>query len=203
MTLALDLILDGAPPTRAPVSRSRSVLRTIDFTIWSVVASASVVLAALVVLHGMHFLRVLSPSMAPQMPVGSVAVTSRVPIEELRVGQVAVFRTPTEDVPYIHRIVSMQHTSAGLLIRTKGDANATEDPWTLNISEPDADVLVQVLPLSRLSSALANLNFMGLPLMLIGTASTAYFGWSAMRRPEESELVTATIAQAPESGAGR
>jgi signal peptidase len=201
MTLALDLILAGAPPTPATASRGRSVLRTIELAIWTVLSAASVVLAALVVMHGMHFLRVLSPSMAPQMPVGSVAVTSRVPVEELRVGQVAVFHTPTEGVPYIHRIVSMQRTSEGLLIRTKGDANTTEDPWTLHIAESDADVLVQVLPLSRVSSALADLNFMGLPLMLIGTASTAYFGWSAMRRPEETELVTSMITGNPESNA--
>jgi hypothetical protein len=95
----------------------------------------------------------------------------------------------------------MQRTSEGLLIRTKGDANTTEDPWTLHIAESDADVLVQVLPLSRVSSALADLNFMGLPLMLIGTASTAYFGWSAMRRPEETELVTSMITGNPESNA--
>ena len=77
---------------------------------------------------------VLSGSMRPDLPIGGVVVTERVPMRSLAVGDVAVFHPPAEPhVDYVHRIIWMHRTGSDLLVRTKGDANVTPDPWTLHL----------------------------------------------------------------------
>lgn len=172
-------------PRQARKSRRRRIIHLIDLTVWMTSAIASVIIAGLVVIYGVQFSRVLSPSMTPEMPVGSVAVTCRVPVDELRVGQVVVLHTPTEGAPYIHRIISMNYRPDGLEVRTKGDANPSPDPWTVTIHRPQVPVLVYVLPLSGVTSLIARLHFMAIPLLFLGVAATAYFGWTAMQRPDD------------------
>lgn len=80
---------------------------------------------------------VLSGSMRPGLPVGGVVVSERVPVSALAVRDVIVFRRP--DLPseqMVHRVVGLDRGGTGVLrIRTQGDANAVQDPWTLIVSQ--------------------------------------------------------------------
>lgn len=183
-------------PASHPVlrKRSRSLIRTIDLTIWVTAGVASVVIAALVLIYGVEFSRVLSPSMAPDMPVGSVAVTSHIPADDLRVGQVAILRTPDEHALYIHRIVSLQYTPDGMVIRTKGDANPSADPWTVIVKSPEVAVLVFVLPTQRITDIAMRFQFIAFPLFIFGVLMTAYFGWYAMKRQDETAAAPEFVA---------
>lgn len=168
-------------------ARRKRLVHTIDVLIWSTASIAAVIIAGIVVLYGVQFSRVLSPSMTPTMPIGSVAVTSHVPMDQVRVGQVVVLREPTEGARYIHRIVSINYTPRGLEIRTKGDANPVPDPWTVLVPGPEVPVLVFVLPAMNVTNVALRLQFVAIPLFLFGVAATAYFGWTAMRKPDEDE----------------
>ncbi len=172
---------------RSRRARRKRLVHVIDVLIWSTASIAAVIIAGIVVLYGVQFSRVLSPSMTPTMPVGSVAVTSHVPMDSLRVGQVVVLRTPTENAPYIHRVIAINYTPKGLEVRTKGDANAVPDPWTVLVRGPEVPVLVFVLPAMNITNVAMRLQFVAIPLFLFGVAATAYFGWTAMRKPEEDE----------------
>ena len=172
---------------RSRRARRKRLVHVIDVLIWSTASIAAVIIAGIVVLYGVQFSRVLSPSMAPAMPVGSVAVTSHVPMDSLRVGQVVVLRTPTENAPYIHRVIAINYTPQGLEVRTKGDANAAPDPWTVLVPGPEVPVLVFVLPAMNITNVAMRLQFVAIPLFLFGVAATAYFGWLAMRKPDEDE----------------
>jgi signal peptidase len=92
-------------------------------------------LAAVAVLDGHYQVRpVLSGSMEPLLPVGGVVVTERVPISNLRVGDVVVFHRPDRPAELVvHRIVALMPGMAGPVVRTKGDANATSDPWQVTL----------------------------------------------------------------------
>ena len=80
---------------------------------------------------------VLSGSMRPDFPIGGVLLTERVPTSSLRVGDVAVLHPPNEpDVTYVHRIVWLEHRDGAVLVRTRGIANPTDDPWTVKILSP-------------------------------------------------------------------
>jgi signal peptidase I len=92
-------------------------------------------LAAVAVLSGHYQVRpVLSGSMVPRLPVGGVVVTERVPISNLRVGDVVVFHRPDRPAELVvHRIVTLTPGPTGPIVRTKGDANGTPDPWQVTL----------------------------------------------------------------------
>ena len=69
---------------------------------------------------------VVSGSMEPNIPVGSIAYSKEVDPAELQTGDVIVFIDPARGTtPITHRVVS-NDTAAGTII-TKGDANDRED----------------------------------------------------------------------------
>ncbi len=73
---------------------------------------------------------VVSGSMEPTIHTGSVVLTQKVPVADLAVGDIVMFQRPDEaDEQVVHRIAQLEPSQDGPLIRTKGDANATEDPW--------------------------------------------------------------------------
>lgn len=82
--------------------------------------------------------RVLTGSMKPLLPVGTVVVTRPIPSSQVKVGDVIMFMPPKEWAgpdakPVIHRVAEITHTEDGATgIKTKGDNNTAVDPWTLN-----------------------------------------------------------------------
>ena len=111
--------------------RRKGILRA---SILAVVALGLIVVAVGVGTGRWQIRPVLSGSMRPGLPVGGVVVTERVPLSSLQVGDVAVFHPPgARHTTYVHRIVSLQDGREGVVVRTKGDANLTPDPWTLRL----------------------------------------------------------------------
>lgn len=88
-------------------------------------ALVPLVLGALVLAGQLRVMPVLSGSMTPGLPVGTlVAVT---PATSVDVGEVIMFVPPGAARPVLHRVVSVDGG-----VRTKGDANAVADPWVLS-----------------------------------------------------------------------
>jgi signal peptidase len=103
-------------------------------------AAALLVVAALSLTGQVRFQPVLTGSMAPHIPTGTLVAVTPVQPAQLRVGEVIMFvppqpwGTPTGG-PILHRIVALTHTPDGRAqIRTKGDANTAMDPWTIDAS---------------------------------------------------------------------
>lgn len=70
-------------------------------------------------------------SMGSALPVGSLVLARAIPSERVRVGEVILVREETEQglaTPKIHRVVWVGRDGDRILVRTKGDANPTEDP---------------------------------------------------------------------------
>jgi len=90
--------------------------------------------AALLVL-GYQPVAVYSGSMAPAIKTGSLAIERSVPADEVRVGDVITFGNPyAPDRLVTHRVVEKLHARDGRVgYRTKGDANARRDPWTIEL----------------------------------------------------------------------
>jgi signal peptidase len=81
---------------------------------------------------------VLTGSMRPVAPRGSLAVVAPKPLGELRVGDVLTYSIPVEDHHVItHRVVDLIDVGGGRRdVRTKGDANSAPDPWTAELRDP-------------------------------------------------------------------
>src|SRR5438067_5027086 len=78
---------------------------------------------------------VLSGSMRPGMPEGSVVVLVPEPARRVRRGQVIAYNVPVDDHHVVaHRIVEVITPGPQPVIRTKGDANPTPDPWTATLT---------------------------------------------------------------------
>jgi signal peptidase len=101
-------------------------------------ASALAVSAALAVVGGhLRFATVLTGSMQPRIPIGSLVLARPLGAAQVRVGQVVMFKPPAPfttpgDRPVVHRVVSVRRVDGVLALQTKGDANSAPDPWVLD-----------------------------------------------------------------------
>lgn len=123
------------------------VLRVVNVLAAVVIALALVVLLRTVFtpageipsLGNYSFMRTLTGSMEPAIPVHSFIVTEAVDPESLQVGDIITFRSTEsklEGALNTHRITSVYEEGGRLMFHTKGDANAVED------SEPVSSINV-------------------------------------------------------------
>ena len=123
------------------------VLRVVNVLAAVVIALALVVLLRTVFtpageipsLGNYSFMRTLTGSMEPAIPVHSFIVTEAVDPESLQGGDIITFRSTEsklEGALNTHRITSVYEEGGQLMFHTKGDANAVED------SEPVSSINV-------------------------------------------------------------
>jgi len=80
-------------------------------------------------------------SMSGTFERGSLVVERQVPVSELRVGDIITYLPPAESgisELVTHRIVSVEPApdgSGSRVFHTKGDANASADPWTFTLAD--------------------------------------------------------------------
>jgi signal peptidase I len=89
-----------------------------------------VVLALLAPYFGWRADTVLSGSMEPALPVGCVQVTKPVDPEDIKVGDIITFRSPTTGQLMSHRVAAVEEDNS-YQFRTKGDANEDADPYLI------------------------------------------------------------------------
>lgn len=77
---------------------------------------------------------VLTGSMVPTMPVGSLVIAKAVPASSVEVGDVITFQRPGDSSSTItHRVIRIRTVRGERLYSTKGDANPTADPWQVGL----------------------------------------------------------------------
>lgn len=77
---------------------------------------------------------VLTGSMRPTIPEGSLVVVTPVRLSDLRVDDVITYRIPAEDRRIVtHRIVEIKVSGDHPVVVTKGDANRDRDPWVAHL----------------------------------------------------------------------
>ncbi|WP_432545932.1 signal peptidase I [Kineococcus sp. SYSU DK004] len=117
---------------------------------WAVlVLSALLVLAAHLV--GARVVPVLTGSMDPVFPRGSLVVTTPLAGADVRAGDVVAFRPPapydTGSRPVLHRVTAVSERDGARAMTTRGDANTTADPWTVALDDADLARARWALPL--------------------------------------------------------
>ncbi len=113
------------------------------------VGLATVALAT--TLGGVGSSRVLSESMAPSIKPGDVVVTRPIALSRLGVGDIPVLLDPRRgSTPIAHRILSVEPTTEGYAVLTKGDANPAPDAGPLIVTSDPVPVVWAVVPLSFL-----------------------------------------------------
>lgn len=111
----------------------RTIIR-VAATLFSGLAALAVFSYLALILIGYRPVAVYSGSMVPTLKVGAVALDRSIPAGDVKVGDVITFTDPfVKNRLVTHRVVRIFHTPKGLAYRTKGDANATRDPWTIRL----------------------------------------------------------------------
>ena len=101
-------------------------------------AAAALLLSVAVRTEVLHVSRVLTGSMDPVVPAGALVTSRPVDAASIVPGDVVMYVPPapfvTGGTPVAHRVTAVERENGDVLVRTKGDANPVEDPWTLNAS---------------------------------------------------------------------
>jgi signal peptidase len=122
-------------------------------------------------LTGASTYTVLSGSMRPSLPVGTVVVDRTVPVERIAVGDVITFLAHEPDTTatriVTHRVVGID---PGPVLHTKGDANATADPGGTVAADVRGQLWYSVPLVGMVSSATWLLLGGGVLLLLLGAS---------------------------------
>ena len=131
------------------------------------VSVALLLATAAFLIWGVGFTTMLSNSMAPEYPAGSVVMTIQVPTEKLAVGDVIRLPLPgSNGQSFVHRIVDADLNGLSATVMTQGDRNATPDPWSLEIVSASAPVVVATIPLVGLLTGIT--STIGVQVVLVG-----------------------------------
>ncbi|KZC95792.1 signal peptidase I, partial [Clavibacter tessellarius] len=173
---------DAVAAARARARPRRTVGVVVRDVVITLLGLAGVVVIAWTVLSrmlGLSLVVLLTGSMAPTLPTGSVAIMAdAVPAADLEVGDVIKVQRPGYDLPVTHRIISIgavtgevEQPSAGVdpqdpaarQVVLQGDANETADPAPYVIAS--ADRVVFGVPYLGYANRILHT-----PLVLIGLA---------------------------------
>jgi signal peptidase I len=122
--------------------------------------------------------RVLTGSMTPAIPAGSLVVGTPAEAQDLRVGQVIIFRPPSPFgepgmLPVVHRIHDLAKSDGVVQVHTKGDANELPDPWTLDADRTTIFQVRAAVPGAGRAVELAGRSSgqvaLALPVLLVAT----------------------------------
>ena len=115
------------------MSKPRLLLKSIEWLVFIALLAIAVVAASplLPTKSLASFYVVVSGSMEPTIPTGSLILTKGVEAEDLRSGDIIAFTSPTDANKTItHRIESV--TNNGQSFTTKGDNNDAADAWVVS-----------------------------------------------------------------------
>ncbi|MGH3872150.1 MAG: signal peptidase I [Pseudonocardiaceae bacterium] len=120
--------------TQQPVERPhpvRRVARTLTGLMLLVTVAGATAVSLVPAVTGASALTVLSGSMTPALPVGSIIVVRSQPADQIKAGDVITFTDRSPDLPaprvVTHRVVAVEQGPGGLAFRTQGDANNAPD----------------------------------------------------------------------------
>jgi signal peptidase I len=156
----------------ATATRTSPVRRLLRVGGGLLTAAALLLAAAVLVpaLFGMQRYVITSGSMTGTYDRGALLLSSVVPTETLRVGDVITYTPPSGAGPtglVTHRIVAITAGPDGRRVyRTKGDANAAADPWTFTL--PNATQAKAAFRLPYVGFGLAALGDRRLRMLVIG-----------------------------------
>jgi signal peptidase len=173
-------------PTRLRKMKKSLPRRVLDWVTTLVVAVAvlGVGLAAYAwQVDGLRYMPVLTGSMSPGMPQGSLAVTRPIAPADIREGQVVAFMppkqwAPADGNPVVHRVAKLDHWVGDVIaMTTKGDNNDGPDPWEINLTDGAgtyAEVIKVIPQAGTVARIVHNIGVPGMVAVVVGMMLSAY-----------------------------
>lgn len=146
-----------------------------------VVASGLAVVFLLLLVAGWRPVVLLSDSMAPGAPAGSLLVTRPVAPDQVRSGDVLTVPLPAGDGRVTHRVVALDVDDDTRWVQLQGDANATPDAGRVRLDQPTLRTVAVVPVLGRVVGGGNPVLIAGIVLLLVGTLGLAFVERRARR----------------------
>lgn len=133
-------------------------------------------------------LAVLSGSMSPGLPVGTMVFIRPVEPADIEVGDVMTFQ-PRPDAPELvtHRVIGIDDSGPAPVFTTQGDANRTPDIDAVPASAVRGELWLGVPHLGRLAAVLHSPKGVGVLILLACAVAAASPG---KRRPSNTDDLT-------------
>lgn len=123
-------------PRRIATRVLLGLLRSIPVLVLLVAVLATLALAIGPRIGAYRTITILSGSMVPTFSPGDVVVSTKLPARDVQVGDVITFHAPIDGAPLVtHRVTKVDRSGEHPVIRTKGDANPSGDPWAARIQD--------------------------------------------------------------------
>ena len=125
--------LTEKPNISKKIGSSLATLACVTAVLLCILIAAQVYTQGYVNIAGFSVFRVVTGSMEPDIPVGSLLLSKEVPISEIETKDIVCFiskEPPTEGRIITHRVVSVAKRGDGtILLETQGDANLIADRY--------------------------------------------------------------------------
>lgn len=159
--------------TSLPTRRTGHLWWIQQIVTWLLLIATLIVLLAVVVVprvSGATPYTVLTGSMQPTYPPGTLIVVKKVPTDELAVGTVVTYQLETGKASVVtHRIVAVNRNTRGeTLFTTKGDANGAPDIKQVQPAQIRGKLWYSVPYLGRASSMISGTQHM---ILLVAAVS--------------------------------
>lgn len=123
------------PAARAPVAVARRTEGRRPNVAVATVVLLLLLLPLVALVRGYQAMVVLSGSMEPTIPVGTLVLVEPVRAEQVAPGDVVTFPHPDRPGENVtHRVVKIDDGPTGRFLRTKGDANREPDAWRVPVA---------------------------------------------------------------------
>ena len=146
-------------------------------------------------------------SMTGTIPKGAVIYSRLVPVSDLEAGDIITFVPPDFTKPVTHRITLVSTDEYGhLVFKTKGDYNASEDPWRLRLVDPVQARYAFHIPylgygLAMLATRQLRMLLIGLPAIVIALSLLwslwKQAGEEVARQEAEAQAAGDAVAEGP------
>jgi signal peptidase len=165
-----------------PAAPARSLARLVAI---GLLLAALVAVPLASALMGYRAFVVLTGSMEPALPVGTLLVVEPIAAEQVRTGDVITVPRPDHPSETVtHRVIRIDDGPTGRFFQTQGDANNMPDSWRVPVAGRVLRVLVSLPALGRLFQAandpIGRMALMVLPSIFLG-AMTLLNTWRGDR----------------------
>lgn len=133
---------------------SRPLVTVVSWVVAATVGAVALALLVVPAATGSSTFAVLTGSMEPTYPPGTVVVVHPTPMDRLRIGDVVTFQArPDRPAMVTHRVVALRFAPDGTrMLLTRGDANGATDPRPVRAEQVRGRVWYGVPHVGRLTT---------------------------------------------------
>jgi signal peptidase len=164
--------------------RVGTIARSLIVTVAAVLGGLTIIVVALCLVTGVRPAIVISGSMEPSIPTGSMTFARSVPATSVEVGDVVTVERTVGKGLVTHRVVAIDREEGATELTLRGDANTTDDPLPYRVSSV-GQVIAHVPGLGTVAG-LVRTPF-GITAIVVIVVAFLVFGIRWNRRSDEVE----------------